>query len=217
MNTHPKRYHVRRLAGCAFSIEEPFAEDAAWEKADCLTDFTFPWTAAPAPRTEFRALWTEARFLFRFDVEDGDVVLDESRDPVQRVLGSDRVELFFARDAALETYFCMEMDPRGEVYDYRASHYRKFSPHWECAGLEIAARLTGEGYRLEGSVPMAFFEEEGLWQGEGRILRAGVYRAEFRHGKRSDVIEDWISWVDPATPTPDFHVVDSFGEFLVAE
>lgn len=44
---------------------------------------------------------------------------------------------------------------------------------------------------------------------------AGVYRAEFSTPEKDgdDPIMEWISWVDPKTEEPDFHVNSSFGEF----
>ena len=44
---------------------------------------------------------------------------------------------------------------------------------------------------------------------------AGVYRAEFSTPEKDgdDPIMEWISWVDPKTEEPDFHVNSSFDEF----
>jgi len=39
---------------------------------------------------------------------------------------NDRVELFFAKQAALNDYWCIEIDPSGRVHDYHAKHCRKF-------------------------------------------------------------------------------------------
>jgi hypothetical protein len=57
-----KRYSVRATRG-----------GLDWSRASLLTDFSFPWEATPAPGTEFRALWDEARFYFRFDCVDQDL------------------------------------------------------------------------------------------------------------------------------------------------
>jgi hypothetical protein len=64
----------------------------------------------------------------------------------------------------------------------------------------------------------------------GVKIRAGLYRAEFHHdrsgrpiehretihnrGRRLEgppPLEDWMSWVDPQTTEPDFHVPASLG------
>ena len=90
----------------------------SWESAAVLRDFRFPWEMRPAPATEFRALHDGTQVHFRFDCDDMDLVL-AAGDARERVLGSDRVELFFAADARLDPYHCFEMEPRGGVLAYR--------------------------------------------------------------------------------------------------
>src|SRR6185369_2950262 len=80
-----KRYSVRKKRG-----------ELAWSQAALLKDFGFPWEPTPAPSTEFRALWDDERLHFRFDCVDADLVLGAGTTEKERVLGSDRVELFFA-------------------------------------------------------------------------------------------------------------------------
>jgi hypothetical protein len=50
-----------------------------------------------------------------------------------------------------------------------------------------------------------------------REFFAGVYRAEFSRKPRGDVHFGWMSWVDPQTPKPDFHVASSFGVFELCD
>ena len=199
---HPKNYQVK------------FSSSVDWEDADILTDFSFPWLEKEAPRTEFRALWNGADFHFRFDVEDRDLVLDESGEPDRAVLGSDRVEIFFSPTAELsEPYYGIEMEPRGGAYDYQGIYHRKFSPQWKMPGLEFLGKIReGDGYSVTGKIPVETLQElRCLTDGEAV---AGVYRAEFSHLPDGSIREDWISWVDPETVTPDFHVPSSFGRFI---
>ena len=51
------------------------AQESVWAKANALTDFSFPWKKAPAPKTEFRALWTPEN--------DRNQDQHDSRDPKQ--------------------------------------------------------------------------------------------------------------------------------------
>ncbi len=176
-----------------------------------LEDFQFPWIDRPCPRTAFAAVWDETTFAFRFEVEDGDLVLDPSDDPDQAVLGSDRVELFFASTPDLSApYYGAEMDPRGGVYDYLARFHRQFDDTWRFPGLEFSGVLLDRGYEVEGRIPLATLRDLGCLSGSEMV--AGVYRAEFSHGP-GGVVQDWISWIHPGTPTPDFHVPGSFGRF----
>ena len=89
-----KTYHVRHWQGRSCIDYSPLAREI-WGQAEVLSDFSFPWTATEAPETVFRALWDDDLFYFRFEVEDQDVVLGEGADAMEKVMGSDRVEIFF--------------------------------------------------------------------------------------------------------------------------
>jgi len=181
-------------------------------EGNLLEDFQFPWMDRACPRTSFAAVWDGEIFAFRFEVEDDDLVLDPSPDPGEAVLGSDRVELFFASSPDLSTsYYGAEMDPRGGVYDYEAKFHRLIDPTWSFPGLEFTGELLEGGYRVDGRIPVAVLRDLGCLRGSE--MTAGVYRAEFSHGP-AGVVQDWISWIHPGTEKPDFHVPGSFGKFV---
>ena len=92
--------------------------EPAWQEAWAERTLVFPWSKRPAPATELRAVADRQRLYFAFDVTDDDVVVEREFRGKETVMGEDRVEVFFARDAALERYFCMEIDPLGRVLDY---------------------------------------------------------------------------------------------------
>lgn len=178
-----------------------------------LTDFVFPWREEAEPGTKFRA-WHDRVFLhFEFEVIDRDIVLDHSEDRDEQVLGSDRVELFFSPTGDLsQPYFGFEMDPRGQVYDYRATFHRQFESDWTLESLRLQGDMTDEGYRVEGVFPLEALRGMGCLR-DGEMV-TGVYRAEFSHEPDSSVRQDWISWVDPRTESVDFHVPETFGRFV---
>jgi Carbohydrate family 9 binding domain-like len=184
-----------------------------WSRADLLTDFGFPWEATPPPNTQFRALWDEERLHFRFDCVDLDLVLGAGQTAKDRVLGSDRVELFFAPGLELNPYFCVEMAPNGDVYGYRAQTYRKFDDDFAFEGLELSTRIDGTRYSVAGSLPLTTLRALNVLKANARELLVGVYRAEFSHPPSGGVHFGWMSWVDPRTEKPDFHVPTSFGVF----
>ena len=207
-----KRYLVRAASGQREG-------ELDWSAATCLTDFAFPWETTPAAPTEFRALWSSERLHFRFDCRDDDLVLGSGATEKERVLGSDRVEIFLAPDLGLEPYFCLEMAPSGDSYVYRARTYRQFDDAFAIAGLEVASSILDERsrYRVEGSLPLAALRELGVLKADARELFAGVYRAEFSRKPEGGVHFGWMSWVDPKTPMPDFHVPSSFGVFELCD
>ncbi|NOX99044.1 MAG: endoxylanase [Verrucomicrobia bacterium] len=212
-----KAYCIRRFEGCMAlerGLEGGPLPSENWGQADKLSDFSFPWLAREEPSTIFRALWDDDLFYFRFEVTDPDVVLGAGENTMEKVIGSDRVEIFFTTGDKLNPYYGLEMDPRGEVLAYETRYPRQFNWEWTCPGLEVWPQLTEDGYDLEGVIPLETFRKlDCLHQQAGKpYLKAGLFRAEFSHGVGDDaVIEDWISWIDPGGEVPDFHVPSAFG------
>lgn len=199
-----KRYLVRRAAASG---------SPDWSVADCLTDFTFPWEDREVPLTEFRALWNDSHFLFRFDCVDDDLVLGDGADAKEKVIGSDRVEIFLAPSLDLNPYYGLEMDPRGEVLDYAARFHRQMEWDWRCDSLVLNPSIEGNRYRVEGSLPLATLRDLDVLKPGTTEFLAGVYRGEFSHNADGSIHQGWIAWVDPLSPTPDFHVPETFGIF----
>jgi uncharacterized membrane-anchored protein len=224
-------YRVRYLPDANLEINGK-ADNPLWAKANVEKQFFFPWKKnTPAPLTEFRALCDEKYLYFAYQVEDADlVVLDTLRDK-EDVIFEDRCELFFSRDPEMNDYYCFEIDPRGRTYDYQMKFYREANPKWSCPGLETKGTITDNGYIIEGRIPLESFENLGFPKlRPGKKILCGLYRAEFshdrsgkpvvqeesvhNHGRKLDgppPIMEWISWVDPKTPDPDFHVPSSLG------
>lgn len=223
-------YRARWLPGAKIVLDGR-ADEPAWSEAAVEKGFFFPWKKAPAPATEFRALADETSLFFTFRVHDDDIVaLERLRDEEDAVF-EDRVEMYFGRDERMNDYYCLEVDSRGRTFDYRSSYPRRFEPKWNCQGLQTKAVALPGGYAIEGRIPLKTFEALGFPAlRPGVKIRCGLYRAEFSHdrsGRKVDPaasihtmgrtldgpppIEEWLSWVDPKTPEPDFHVPSSMG------
>ena len=205
-----REYHVIR-------IEDPIrldgnGTDSLWGSATRLDSFTFPWQDRPVPKTYFYALYNQYHFYFKFEVEDTDIVLDENGIQNLAVIGSDRVELFFAANDSLKPYYQLEMDPRTWVFSAKSYLYREVDDSWKWEGLETYASISDKGYILEGQIPMDSFSMLDLWQDtEKSRLLCGAFRAEFEHGEGNEIIHNWISWIHPDSPSPDFHIPSAFG------
>lgn len=199
----PACYPVRRLVGSSLD----------WQTAVCLRDFTFPWENTPAPQTEFRALWDDEKLYFRFVCVDEDLVLGSGETLKERVLGSDRVELFFAPDLNLTPYYAFEMSPRAEALVYAGQFYRQFDWEWACPELTLEAEINGATYHVQGSLPLATLRRLGILKPDSMAIHVGVYRAEFSHQADGSIHSGWMPWVNPQTERPDFHVPASFGVF----
>ena len=231
-----KTYAVRHLPEVAIRLDGR-DDDSDWSKAAVEKDFGFPWKDKAAPPTEFRALADDEYLYFTFRIEDADIfVLDKFRDEEDAVF-EDRAEIYFARDERMQDYYCFEIDSQGRIFDYRGSYYRRYDRSWKWEGLEAKGSPLPKGYVVEGRISLASFEALGFPKlRPGVKIRCGLYRAEFSHdqsgrtavakesihnlGRQLDVpppIEAWMSWVDPKTVEPDFHVPTSLGWLEIVE
>lgn len=210
----PKTYEAKPLEPGASIAIDGHGSVSRWQAANVLTDFDFPWIKRTPPATEFRALWNDQSLYLRYDVTDTDVVLGDGANAMEQVIGSDRVEIFFSTGPDLKPYYGIEIDPRGEVLDYQARFHRELDFEWSCDGLKVATSLNDAGYVVEASLPIATFKTLSCLHRDdgGDYLIAGLYRAEFSHGPSGGaIVEDWMSWIDPEVPMPNFHVPTSFG------
>ncbi|MBN2377677.1 MAG: carbohydrate-binding family 9-like protein [Sedimentisphaerales bacterium] len=190
--------------------------EAVWAEASLTKDFFFPWENTIAAVTEFRSFCDGRTLYFSFLVYDTDIVTVENFDSERKVSFEDRVEIFLACDDSMKNYYCLEIDPLGRVNDYRASYYRKFDHGWTCPGLITAASIFEKGYIVEAALPIETLEALGLMNNapDGWI-RTGLFRAEFKSTGGPKPEEHWMSWVDPATTEPDFHVPSAMGVFCL--
>jgi len=223
-------YEARPASGMPIEIDGR-ADETAWAAAKPLSSFSLPWNPEPPPKTEFRALHDASFLYFTFDMDDADIVsVDNFSDEADAVL-EDRAELYFAADDQMARYVCIEVDSRGRVFDYAASYYRKFDPSWKLDGLATAASPRSDGYVVEGRIPLKTLARLGfpIFRPGARI-RCGIFRAEFSHDRNAKAspakpsihnlgrpthgpppIERWMTWIDPKTTEPDFHVPTSLG------
>ncbi|MBN2295241.1 MAG: carbohydrate-binding family 9-like protein [Pirellulales bacterium] len=206
-----KLYEIVYVPDAKIEIDGRLNE-AAWEKANLLDDFTFPWNDAKAPATHFRAIVDNEKLYFSYQVWDEDIVLVEPYKHKNDSEGEDRVEVVVSCDRELKRYFAAEIDGRGRVLDFQSSYHRQFDFSWSWPTLETAGTITDEGYNVEGSIPLETLESLGLGSLlSGDDLIIGLFRAEFSHGPDGETIEDWISWAQPQVSEPDFHVPSGFG------
>lgn len=187
------------------------SNDEVWAMGNTVTEFVMPWNDEEVPATKFTSFHNGQYFYFLFEVVDSDVQLKDEWTGERDILNEDRVEIFMSADDSLKIYYGLEMDAGGRLLDYKGTYYRKSDWEWETPGLELAATTTEEGYIVEGRIPLAELRDMGVIKKDGMAMM-GLYRGEFRisNGER---VTRWISWVNPKTPKPDFHVPSSFGKF----
>lgn len=186
-------------------------DDPLWKEANELSTFVYPWEKENPPFTSFKALHNEGWLYCVFSVKDENIFTYVEKKDKTDVLNSDRVEIFFRQEDSTSPYYCLEMDPLGRVYDCQAEFTKKFNPAWSwpAGHLIIKTSRTKEGYIVEIAISKSSLHTLGLLR--GKILRAGLYRAECIKLVGNQATMKWISWVRPQSTTPDFHIPSSFG------
>ncbi|EPR68871.1 hypothetical protein ADICYQ_2257 [Cyclobacterium qasimii M12-11B] len=207
------------LSSCSKSIQPrlviPFSENEItldgqidsqeWGQAAYIEHLIAPWENNSTDKTEFKAFVSDHYFNFSFQVSDLTLVTIPFEKELS-VAAGDRVELFFSNNKTLKKYYCVEMDPNGNVLDYAAKFYRDFSEAWDFESIKVATKITEAGYVLEGRIALEELKELGI----SNPFYLGIFRADFKkpHGKAVS----WYSWINPNNPTPDFHISSAFGE-----
>lgn len=207
-----QQYIVRIVPDGVINVDGDINEEV-WTKAKKINSLINPWNKAVAPMTTFSML-RDARFVyFYFDAKDDDLVVKADFRDERDVEAEDRVELFFSKDSDMKAYYGFEMDPQGKTLSYRANYYRQFDYNWEPPdGFKTEAHMYDGGYIVEGMIPVEFLR--GL--SETNVILGGIYRGEFSK-KDTSIIENWMTWVNPKTPIPDFHVPASLGKIILSD
>ena len=189
-------------------IEIDGKEDKIWRKAKSLTKLIYPWDDINMKdETKFKAVYDRAYLYFCFNVKDSDVYLDDhGKEDESYVLNSDRVEIFLA--AANGTYYSLEMDASGRLFDSKATFDGDIKSEWSIpkSTLEIASTYKDKGYFLEGKLSMDWLTKNELIL-EDSTLRIGIFRADYNF---DGTIAKWLSWQKPDGDVPDFHQVSAF-------
>jgi hypothetical protein len=209
-----KVYEVKRLNASVLTIDGQ-GSDPAWQEANLLTDFSYPWREDEAPATHFRALWDEAYLYFLYRANDPQIItkMDTALSLELQAVNSDRVEIFFKADDEMNPYYSLEMDALGRVLDTEGRFYREIDMDWNWpeGELTVMASRDEEGYWLEGKVSFASLQQLGMMKPGGREIQAGLYRGEYLQDAAGNREVRWISWVQPDAEKPDFHIPSSFG------
>ncbi len=205
-----KSYPVKNIVDKEIRITGK-GDDPLWHNAIELTDFVYPWETEQPPLTSFKALHNNDWLYCLYKVNDKSINVYVKSDDKSEVVYSDRVEIFFRKDARLSPYYCLELDPHGRVYDYKAEYHRKFNPSWSWpeGQLIVKANKLSDGYTVEIAI-----SKKSLMKLElliGKTVEAGLFRGDCIEITEDNSKIKWISWVRPNSSTPDFHIPSAFG------
>jgi hypothetical protein len=141
---------------------------------------------------------------------DDTVHINKTDNSISSIDVSDRVELFFRSNAELNPYYCLEIDPTPRVMDFKAHNYRDFDFNWNWPkeDLIVKSSFNANGFCVEGKISISSLNKLNLLN--DNKIETGIYRAKYQKIKEN-YVPTWITWVNPKTETPDFHVSSSFG------
>lgn len=205
-----KRYKVNIINASAENILN--SEDSLWKNANSLIDFSSPWNHQPIKKIEFKALHDKKEIFFQFKVFDNDIYIHPSKNKYKSINNSDRVELFFRSDENLNPYYCLEIDPTARVMNFKASPNKQFdfTWNWPEKHLKVVSYKSENYFTVNIAVSIQSFKDLSLLKGNN--IETGIFRAKYNKIENTkDYKPTWITWVNPNTIEPNFHIKSSFG------
>lgn len=205
-----KKYKVHLIEKSQLEITGK-GDNSLWNQAEILTDFTSPWSANLPSKMEFKALWDGVNLFFCFTVFETLIRIDKKDDSIQSIGNSDRVELFFRPDNSLNPYYCLEIDIAARIIDFVAypDNNFDFEWNWPQGHLEVKSSIQDQSYSIEGSISISSLKMLNILN--DNKIETGIFRAKYNEIEKSIFEPTYISWVDPNTNTPNFHLPSSFG------
>lgn len=192
-------------------------DDKLWDSASELTDFCSPWDSEKPSKISFKALWDTEKLFFNFTVLDPSIHIVKKDDSFASINDSDRVELFFRPDASLNPYYCLEMDTEARLMDFIAYPNKNldFSWNWPKDQIVIKSSVNKDSFTVEGSISIQSLNDFNLIK--GNKIETGIFRAKYSPDKNGNFEPTWITWVNPNTETPNFHIASSFGTLILKD
>ncbi|MDR7212270.1 sugar-binding protein [Flavobacterium piscis] len=205
-----KNYNVNRIEENILQING-LGDNPLWREAEILTDFISPWNDSNPEKIELRALWDTENIYFCYTVYDTNIHINKKDDSVDSIAESDRVEIFFRTDKTLNPYYCLEIDPTPRIMDFIAYPGKKFDYDWNWPknDLTVKSHTKEDCFVVEIAISIQSLKNFHLIK--NNIIEAGLYRAKYKKQENNLFEPTWISWVNPNTETPNFHIASSFG------
>ncbi len=207
-------YHVHYVQNSQIKVDGK-PEENAWHTAETIKNFTLPWEAIKPQKTEFKALYNKDYFYFLFYVTDTSLVMLDSVENEEELVKEDRVEIYFAFDEELnQPYYCVEIDAKGRILDYKATYPRIFDFKVNWGVIKTATTITDNNYIVEASISLSEMRKLGYSIEDKTKLKVAVFRADFEIAKNDSLIKHWQTWLNPDEVKPNYHVPASFGDFI---
>ena len=216
MNHQVKEYEVNLIEKGQLIITGK-RDHQLWDKAMTLTDFCSPWDSKKPSQITFKALWDYEKLFFSFTVLDSSIHIEKKDDSIDSINNSDRVELFFRPDNSMNPYYCLEMDTEARLMDFIAYPNKNldFSWNWPKNDIILKSSVQEDSFTVEGSISIRSLTDFNLIK--NNKIETGIFRAKYAANNKGDFEPTWITWINPNTETPNFHIASSFGILILKE
>ncbi|QDO95222.1 endoxylanase [Formosa sediminum] len=208
-------------------VSEPILEltghtiSTHYSTLNTVTDFISPWDNTPIEPIVFKAFYDTHYFYFSFQVKDNEVYTELEDNTNASINKSDRVELFFRENYNLTPYYCLEIDSKARLMDFKALPKQNFNFdwNWDKTEIEIKSFTAKNEFFVEGKISLKSLADLNILKQDhlGKYMEVGLYRAKYILNNQNKRTPIWITWVNPNCPTPDFHNSSSFGVFRFSE
>ena len=84
-----------------------------------------------------------------------------------------------------------------------------FDWNWPQNNIEVKSSINDDSFTVEGSISISSLKMLNLIK--DNKIETGIFRAKYNETEKSIFEPVWISWVDPDTEEPNFHIASSFG------
>jgi len=161
----------------------------------------FHSSAGGLDQTAFAWSVADGAFRFSFTVRDDTPFAHPQIKAKRDLEDGDRVEVFFSSRADLsDWYYAAEIDPYGNVLDYRVKHYRRFDYGWSFKTLKVRTKRQDAGYSVAGAISVSELAALGI---DLKGFHLGAFRADFKTGGE---LVAWSAALPLGPGEPDFHV-----------
>ena len=90
-----------------------------------------------------------------------------------------------------------------------------FNWNWPKDAIDVKSSVNVDSFTVEGAISIASLKRLNLIK--NNKIETGVFRAKYNQKDYFGFEPTWITWVNPNTETPNFHVASSFGNFVLQE
>lgn len=216
MSQELKEYEVKLVQKNQLVISGK-GDDQLWNTAMVLTDFCSPWSDEKQSNITFKALWDRKKLFFNFTVFDTKIHIEKQDESIESIGNSDRVELFFRPNNSLNPYYCLEIDIASRIMDFIAYPNKNFDFNWNWPqkDLMVKSSINDIFFTVEGAISIESLKNFNLIK--NKKIETGIFRAKYSRNQNGRFEPTWITWVNPNTETPNFHIASSFGVLILNE